>query len=223
VIDQEIVDRLAKLDTAAVSDALDSLGITGVLAGIAARVPGSKTCGRAHTVTYRPVSGDGPKFRNAANYLDDVPAGSVVVVDNGGNTSCTNWGSLLTAVAKARGVRGTVLHGSARDIAEVRAAGYPLFSTGVTMVSGKNRFELSEIGADVDVHGTVVRPGDLILADDSGALVVPAERAGEVVERAERVEATEHRIAAAVAAGSRLDEARATHGYATPWQAPVHA
>ncbi|QUQ72003.1 RraA family protein [Kutzneria sp. CA-103260] len=223
MIDQEIIDRLARLDTAAVSDALDSLGIAGVLAGVAARVPGSKTCGPAHTVTYRPVSGDGPKFRNAANYLDDVPAGSVVVVDNGGNTSCTNWGSLLTAVAQARGVRGTVLHGSARDIAEVRAAGYPLFSTGVTMVSGKNRVELSEVGADVDVHGTVVRPGDVIVADDSGALVVPAERAVEVVERAERVEATEHRIAAAVAAGSRLDEARAAHGYATPWQAPVHA
>jgi regulator of RNase E activity RraA len=111
-----------------------------------------------------------------------------------------------------------VLHGSARDIAEVRAAGYPLFSTGVTMVSGKNRFELSGVGAVVDVHGTQVRPGDVILADDSGALVVPAERAVEVVERAERVEATEHQIAAAVAGGSRLDEARAQFGYATPWQ-----
>jgi regulator of RNase E activity RraA len=80
-VDQEIIDRLAALDTAAVSDALDSLGITGVLAGVAARVPGSRTCGTAYTVTYRPVGSNGPKFRNAANYLDDVPAGSVVVVD----------------------------------------------------------------------------------------------------------------------------------------------
>ncbi|MGH3438977.1 MAG: RraA family protein, partial [Sciscionella sp.] len=140
-VGQDIVDRLAALDTAAVSDALDSMGIPCVLAGIAARVPGSRTCGIAYTVSYRPVCGDGPRFRNAANYLDDVPAGCVVVVDNGGSTSCTTWGSLLTAVAESRGVRGTVLHGSARDLAEVRATGYPLFSTGVTMVSGKNRVE----------------------------------------------------------------------------------
>ncbi|AHH95877.1 RraA family protein [Kutzneria viridogrisea] len=214
----DLVARLSALDTAAVSDALDSLGITGVLPGIAARVPGSRACGTAYTVTYGPVRGDGPKFRNAANYLDDVPEGSVVVVDNGGNTSCTNWGSLLTAVARARGVRGTVLHGSARDLAEIRAAGYPLFSTGITMVSGKNRVELSEVGATVDVHGTRVRPGDIVLADDSGVIVVPAEHAEEVAERAERVEATERRIAQAVAQGRRLDEARAEFGYATPWQ-----
>ncbi|GLZ29262.1 hypothetical protein Lesp02_14520 [Lentzea sp. NBRC 105346] len=212
-----IIDRLAALDTAAVSDALDSLGVTGVLPGVSARVPGSRTCGFAYTVTYQPVGADGPRFRNAANYLDDVPAGSIVVVDNGGSTSCTNWGSLLTAVAQARGVRGTVMHGSARDIAEVRAAGYPLFSTGVTMVSGKNRVELAGVGADVDVHGTVVRPGDVILADDNGVLVIPASLADEVADRAERVEGTERRIAAAVAAGSRLDEARSVHGYAAPW------
>ncbi|KJK33392.1 dimethylmenaquinone methyltransferase [Lentzea aerocolonigenes] len=215
---KEIIERLSELDTPAVSDALDSMGLTGVLSGVAARVPGAKTCGLAYTVSYRAV-GEGPKFRNAANYLDDVPAGSVVVVDNGGDTSCTNWGSLLTVVAQARGVRGTVLHGSARDITEVRAAGYPLFSTGVTMVSGKNRVELGETGATVDVHGVLVRPGDVILADDSGALVIPAEHAAEVADRAERVDATERRIAAAVAAGSRLDQAREKFGYATPWRA----
>ncbi|MEC3980940.1 RraA family protein [Amycolatopsis sp. H20-H5] len=216
--DREVVERLAALDTAAISDALDSLGLSGVLAGIAARVPGARACGIAHTVTYRPVSGDGPKFRNAANYLDDVPAGSVVVVDNGGDTSCTNWGSLLTAVAKARGVQGTVLHGSARDLAEVREAGYPLFSTGITMVSGKNRVELHQVGEPVAVHGVTVRHGDVIVADDSGALVVPADRAAEVAERAERVDATEREIADAIGRGQRLDEARKTFGYATPWQ-----
>jgi regulator of RNase E activity RraA len=224
----ELVDRFARLDTASVSDALDSLGLRGVLPGVAARVPGARTAGLAYTVSYRPVTAgpaDGasaarPAFRNAANYLDDVPPGSFVVVDNGGSTACTNWGSLLTSLARARGVRGTALHGSARDVDEIRDTGYPLFSTGVTMVSGKNRVELAATGLTVDVGGTVVRPGDVVVADDNGVLVVPAGRAAEVAERAERVERTEGAIAEAVAGGLRLDQARERFGYARPWAGP---
>ncbi|MYS44358.1 isocitrate/isopropylmalate dehydrogenase family protein [Streptomyces sp. SID5998] len=223
---EDVVERLARLDTASVSDALDSLGVGGVLAGIAARVPGSRAAGRAFTVTYRPVDSDGKGFRNAANYLDDVPEGSFVIVDNAGSTSCTNWGSLLTRLAQRRGIRGTALHGSARDVAEIRALGYPLFSTGVTMVSGKNRVELAATGRDVIVGAVTVVPGDIIVADDNGALVVPAEHAAEVADRAERVEQTESAIAEAVDAGLRIDEARRRFGYAEPWNGgarPGHA
>jgi isocitrate/isopropylmalate dehydrogenase/regulator of RNase E activity RraA len=217
-VPQSVVDRLADLDTAAVSDAMDSLGLCGVLPGVVARVPGARIAGPAFTVSYRPVSADGPKFRNAADYLDDVPAGSVVVVDNGASTRCTNWGSLLTALAIARGVRGTVVHGSARDVAEIRTLGYPLFSTGITMVSGKNRVELAATGEVVTVAGTLVRTGDVVVADDNGAVVVPAERAAEVADRAERVDSTERAIADAIHSGLRLDEARARFGYARPWE-----
>jgi regulator of RNase E activity RraA len=223
---EDVVERLARLDTASVSDALDSLGIGGVLAGITARVPGSHAAGRAFTVTYRPVESGAKGFRNAANYLDDVPAGAFVLIDNAGSTSCTNWGSLLTGLAQRRGVRGTALHGSARDVAEIRALGYPLFSTGVTMVSGKNRVELAATGRDVVVGDVTVRSGDIIVADDNGALVVPAEHAAEVADRAERVERTESAIAEAVGAGLRIDEARRRFGYAEPWNGgtrPGHA
>ncbi|MEV7560652.1 isocitrate/isopropylmalate family dehydrogenase [Streptomyces sp. NPDC089795] len=217
-VPDDVVDRLARLDTASVSDALDSIGVGGVLAGIAPRVPGTRAAGRAFTVTYRPVDTRADRgFRNAANYLDDVPAGSFVVVDNAGSTTCTNWGSLLTALAQRRGVRGTAVHGSARDISEIRAAGYPLFSTGATMVSGKNRVELAATGRDVAVGEVTVRPGDIVVADDNGALVVPAAHAAEVADRAERVERTEAAIAEAVAGGLRLDEARRRFGYADPW------
>ncbi|WP_033310048.1 isocitrate/isopropylmalate family dehydrogenase [Streptomyces iakyrus] len=221
LVPQEVVDRLARLDTASVSDALDSLGIGGVLAGLSARVPGARTAGLAYTVTYRPVDGDGQGFRNAANYLDDVPEGAFVVVDNAGSTDCTNWGSLLTSVARGRGVRGTAVHGSARDIAEIRAAGYPLFSTGATMVSGKNRVELAATGREITVGGVTVRPGDVVVADDNGVLVVPAAHAAEVAGRAERVERTETAIAEAVGTGLRLDEARKRFGYARPWEGPA--
>lgn len=214
-----LLGRLAILDTAAVSDAMDSLRIPGRLSGIIPRVPGAKACGFAYTVTYRPVDADGPRFRNAANYLDNVPEDSLIVVDNGGSTSCTTWGSLMTTVARMRGIRGTVVYGSARDVVEVRSAGYPLYSTGVTMVSGKNRVQLDTVGGDIDIHGVTVRSGDIIVADDSGVLSVPQSHAEEIVVRAESVELTERNIAAAVTDGWRLDEARKAFGYATPWKA----
>ncbi|WP_407555119.1 RraA family protein [Streptomyces sp. Pv4-95] len=211
-------ERLSRLDTAALSDAMDSLRTPPcVLPGIATRTPGSIACGPAFTVRYRAIDDD-TTFHNAANYIDDVPAGSVVVVDNGGSHTCTNWGSLLSSVALHRGVSGTVVHGSVRDVKESRTAGYPLFSTDVTMVSGKNRVVLDRTGAEVDIAGTPVRPGDWIVADDNGALRIPADLVEEVISRAEAVERTEARIREAALGGARLDEARARFGYARPWE-----
>jgi regulator of RNase E activity RraA len=211
-------ERLARLDTAALSDAMDSLRSPQfVLPGVRSRTPGTTAFGPAFTVRYRPVEDEG-EFRNAANYIDEVPAGSVVVLDNAGSLSCTNWGSLLTAVAQDRGIRGTVAHGSVRDVRESREAGYPLFSTGVTMVSAKNRAVLDRTGVTLDIAGTEVAPGDLIFADDNGALRVPADLVEEVLRRAEAVERTESRIKQAALGGSRLDEARARFGYAKPWE-----
>lgn len=209
--------RLAKLDTAALSDAMDSLGEPAVLPGIQARVPGSTVFGPAYTVRYKRLA-DTTGFHNAANYIDEVPAGSMIVVDNGGDTSCTNWGSLLTTVACQSGIAGTVIHGAARDVREVRSAGYPLFSTGVTMVSGKNRVVLDTTGVDLDIEGTSVSPGDLIFGDDNGVLCIPAELVTEVVARAERVDVTERHIGAAVRTGLRLDAARARFRYDRPWE-----
>lgn len=211
-------ERLSHLDTAALSDAMDSLRTPPcVLPGIATRTPGAIACGPAFTVRYRAVDDD-TTFHNAANYIDDVPAGSVVVVDNGGSHTCTNWGSLLSSVALHRGVSGTVVHGSVRDVKESRTAGYPLFSTDVTMVSGKNRVVLDRTGAEVDIAGTPVRPGDWIVADDNGALRIPADLVEEVIRRAEAVERTESRIREAALGGERLDQARARFGYARPWE-----
>ncbi|MGW8399487.1 RraA family protein [Streptomyces lydicus] len=211
-------ERLSRLDTAALSDAMDSMRTPPcVLPGIRPRTPGTVACGPAFTVRYRPLD-DTTTFHNAANYIDDVPGGSVVVVDNAGSRTCTNWGSLLSSVALHRGIAGTVVHGSVRDVKESQAAGYPLFSTDVTMVSGKNRVVLDRTDVEVDIAGTTVAPGDWIVADDNGALRIPAGLVEEVLRRAEAVERTESRIREAALDGSRLDEARARFGYARPWE-----
>ena len=99
---------LAGYSTAAVSDALDRLGRPGSLLGIAPLFDGARLCGPAFTVRY--VTAGSPPG-TVGDYLDDVPPGGVVVLDNGGRVDCTVWGDILTAMANQRGVAGTVIDG----------------------------------------------------------------------------------------------------------------
>ncbi|ATL70024.1 RraA family protein [Nocardia terpenica] len=215
----DLVARIGRLDTAAVSDALDSLGIPGRLARITARTGHQRIAGPAFTVRYRPAPTGGSEFHGAADYIDTVPAGAVIVIDNNGSLECTNWGNILTYKAMAAGIAGTVVHGSARDIDEIVRMGYPVFSTGVTMVSGKNRVVLDETRCPIRIGDILVEPDDIILADANGALRIPRAIAREVVERAEAVESTEQKILDAVRAGGRLDDARKQFDYTRPWGA----
>lgn len=207
------------VDTASISDAADSLGLrTGWLSGISPRVPGTRFIGRAFTVRYRLLGDPGTGFRNAANFIDAVPEGSVIVSVNPTGVACTTWGDLLTTTARARGIAGTVVCGFARDIEAVRQLGYPLFSSGVSMVSAKNRIELDAVQQAVDVDGVPVEPGDLVVGDDNGVMVIPAKVADIVLQRALSVEEVERDISRAVRGGLSLESARAEFGYATPWE-----
>jgi len=213
-----LLEQCAALDTASLSDALDSLGIDAGLLGIAQQVPGTRCSGFAFTVLYEPV-GQHEGFKNAANYIDEVPAGSVVVSSNAGRLDATVWGDILTHVAVSRNIRGTVIDGVARDIDTVTRLGYPLFSRGRFMQSGKNRVQLKATQVPVQIGGVTIHPGDLIVGDASGCLAIPLARAEEVIKRAIAVEKTERDIIASVGQGLSLAEARRLHRYDQPWLA----
>jgi len=213
-----LLEQIATLDTASLSDALDSLGIDAGLAGIVQQVPGTRCSGFAFTVLYEPVkSGDG--FKNAANYIDDVPPGSVIVSSNAGRLDATVWGDILTHVAVSRNIRGTLIDGAARDLDTVIRLGYPLFSRGRFMQSGKNRVQLKATQVPVQIGGVTIQPGDLIVGDASGCLVIPIAHAEEVIKRAIAVEKTERDIIESVGQGLTLAEARRLHRYDQPWLA----
>jgi regulator of RNase E activity RraA len=205
------MEAVNALSTSAVSDALDMLGLDGQLSGISAVVPGARCAGPAFTVTFAPAreAGEGA----AADYLEDVPPGSVVVLDNAGRTDCTVWGDLLTAFARLRGVAGTVVWGAARDTADCARLGYPLFAAGRWMRTGKGRVRLAAVGAPVRIGDVRVAAGDLVVADDDGAVRVPAEHWPRVRELAEQVERSEAAIKQALDAGTSLAEARKAHRY----------
>lgn len=206
----DIVNRLKALDTTSVSDALDKLGLPGGLYGIKPVVKGTFLCGEAFTVHYVPC---GEVRGTVGDFLDDVKEGQVVVIDNGGRDYCTVWGDIMTLTAIKKGIAGTLIDGVCRDIPAIREKKYPIFTKGTYMVTGKDRVEVDAVNEPVAVSGLKVCPGDYILADDSGAVVVPRNRAEEVIRVAASIEETEQKIVEKVMEGMPLREARAELNY----------
>ena len=204
------IDRLAALPTATISDALDRLTLPGALPGIAPLFDGQRACGRAYTVSYESVDGNGG---TVGDFLDDVPAGAVIVIDNQGRTDCTVWGGIMTRAAAARGIAATVIHGVCRDVAEVSVTGYPMWSVGRFMRTGKDRVCLAAVQRPLTIDTVTIHADDVVCADADGVVVVPADRADEVADTAERIQRTEAAIVCAVQSGSPLRQARAHHGY----------
>lgn len=205
---------LAHHGTAAVSDALDLAGVSSTLWGVRRLSGSGMVVGPAFTVRFEPVA-DGVRAP-AADFIDDVPSGAVIVIANEGR-HCTVWGDILAEVAVAKGVAGTVIDGYCRDIDGIRDIGYSMWARGTFMRSGKNRVRMVAtqepvtVGADGDQ--ITVRPGDLVAADGSGVVVVPANLVDEVVDTVSRVAAMEQLVLADVRAGKPLRVARAEHGY----------
>ncbi len=206
----DIVRGFQGLAAASVSDALDRLGIHGMAQGIAPLAVGHHVAGRAFTLKYRPC---GLVKGTVGDYIDDVPPGGVVVLDNAGRLDCTVWGDILTTTAKQRGVAGTVIHGVCRDVAGSLEVGYPIFSRGRFMRTGKDRVEVDGIGVTVSLGDVQVRPGDIVMGTDDGVLVVPQEKGREVLDIATAIAEAEARIIADVKTGKPLVEARKAHGY----------
>ena len=203
-------DRWRALSAAAVSDALDRLGLSGQCLGIKPLDAGFRLVGKAFTVRYAPV---GSTHGTVGDYIDEVPPGHVVVLDNSGRMDATVWGDILTDVSHRRGLAGTVIHGVCRDVARSLELNYPIFSRGAYMRTGKDRVQAEAFGGAVSLGDVRVEPGDLMFGDADGVLVVPHARQSEVLELAMEIEARELQIRMAIAQGARLDEARRAAGY----------
>ena len=207
---ETLMKQLKAMDTASISDAMDKLGIPCGLLGIQAVIPGQKICGEAFTVHYVPC---GMEKGTVGNFIDDVKPGQVVVIDNAGRTYCTIWGDIMTFTAKTKGIEGTVIDGVCRDVDGIRKLGYPIYSKGKYMVTGKERVQVDAVNVPVAISGVQVRPGDIILADESGAVCIPKERAEEILGIAKHIEEVEQAIIAEVKKGSTLKDARKKLGY----------
>src|SRR5581483_4209805 len=204
------VERASKLDTTAISDAMDRLGISGQCLGIKPLDPRFRLAGRAFTILYGP---SGQPSGTVGDYIDDVEPGGVVVLDNGGRENATVWGDILTMVAHTRRVAGTVIDGACRDVALSLELGYPIYSRSYSMRTGKDRVQVEATNGPVNVGDARVHPGDILRGDADGVVVIPRAHEDEVLKIAEEIDAVEDQIRRAVKEGKSLAEARRQFGY----------
>lgn len=198
-----LLDRVAALDVCSLSDAMDALGLAGVVDGLRPLWEGARTVGYA--VTLRLEEGPAPATATpvhlGARAIGLAGPGRVIVIDNAGRDTMGSWGGLLSAAAVAHGVAGVVTDGACRDVDEARGLRFPVFARGGAVRTARARVHEVTTGEQVALAGVTVNPGDLVAADGSGVVVIPAAEVERVVERAEQLLAREQTMLAALKAG----------------------
>ena len=209
--DRQLVTLFEGLDTPGVSDAMDKLGLPGQCLGVTAldNYP-EVVVGPAFTVQY--VTASVPPG-TVGDFIEDVAPGDVVVIDNDGRTDCTVWGDIMTQYAGTRRIAGTVIDGVCRDVNKALGDGYPIFSKGRFMRTGKDRVQVQSVNQPVSIGSARVCDRDIVVADANGVVIVPRARAAEVAACARQIETVEAEIRALIAQGKTLKEARAALGY----------
>ena len=195
-LEEEIVSLLRSVSSSNISDAMHRKG---AMRGIHPLIPGKKIVGKA--ITVQTFAGDWAKPVEA---IDLAGPGDVLVIYNGSN-SIAPWGGLATLSCKIRGIEGVVVDGAVRDLQEIRPMDYPLFSSDVVPNAGDPK-GMGEINSEIVCGGQTVRPGDYIVGDDSGVVVIPKERAYEIARRAKEVEKTENRLFEESSRGKTLSQ-----------------
>lgn len=203
----DLLKRLAALDTTTVSDVLDAHGLPSGVGGLRSLTVAESVVGFARTAAMEPYRGDPAGAHILTGVVDDAGPEDVVVVDNGGRIDVSTWGGILSLGAVQRGVRGVIVDGACRDIAESRELGFAVYARAVTPATARGRLKQRSAGEPVRIAGLTVHEGDLVLADGSGFVVIPRERAGLVVAEAEAIAAREAAILVEVRAGSSLSTA----------------
>ncbi len=198
------------LSTSTVSDALDKLGIKGQCIGVKPLKRDFRVLGTAYTVKYITLEDE---TGTVGDYIEDVPQGSIIVIDNDGRLDATVWGDILTRYAKIRDIEGTVINGVCRDTNSSLDIDYPIFSKGTYMRTGKDRVQFVKDNIPVSFGEVRINPGDIILGDADGVVVIPKSLENKVLELALSIEENESGIINCIERGIPLKEARIKFGY----------
>lgn len=204
---EKLIERYGKVRVADVVDALDRYGFHDevlVSSTIKPLYAGIKMAGSALTVKALRAQGKIPSmspsdYENYANdwystranydcFMKFAGRGTVIVVDLDGYIDVGFWGSMIALIAKEKGVEGIVLDGGCRDSREIRQIGFPVFclGTGRTEVIGRVEVHPENVNAPVVIGGATIKPGDIVVGDDDGVVVVPRKVQSDVLLRAER-------------------------------------
>lgn len=204
-------DKLSRVPVAALSGQLRKRGLNDVtIDGVRPLTPGSRFVGTARTLRFVPHREDlfashGGGYNAQKRAFDDVGEGEVIVIEARGETGSGTLGDILALRAKARGAAGIVTDGGVRDYDAVAAVGLPVFSRGAHPAVLGRRHVPWDTDVTIGCGGTTVQPGDVIVGDRDGVIVIPPALVEEVVDAALAQEEEDAWIAEQVAAGHPVD------------------
>ncbi|KAI9168083.1 Aspartate aminotransferase cytoplasmic [Paramyrothecium foliicola] len=201
-----ILNRLAALDTNTVSDALDFLGLKGATFGLLPLWDCPKIVGRASTVKLGPKTDAASTTHLLTPVVDAVTTDDRILVISGGIDGISCWGDILANASRGKHIRGTIIDGMSRDIDGSREIGFPVYGRGVTMISARNRVVQVESGTSLDMCGVTVSQDDYVIADNCGAVFVPAHRIEETLSLAEAIERRQSLMVKAVRSGEPVTD-----------------
>jgi regulator of RNase E activity RraA len=199
------VSRLNQLDSCAVSDAMDKLGLRGVVTGIHQHSTQRRIAGRVVTVKLGIDDGRATASRHlSTTAIETAQPGDVIVVEQRSGVDAAAWGGNLSLGAKVRGIAGVVCEGPARDLDESRQHDFPVYARDHTCTTARGR--LIEVGTNdkITVGTVLVSPGDYVIADASAVVFIKASDISKVLETAETIVEKEKRMAEAIRAGTPI-------------------
>ena len=204
-----------ELYSAVVCDALDSVGLTRQSPRVAIRpltVEGVLV-GRCKTTLWADMAHVDPQpYELELQAVDSCRADDVLIAAAGGTTRSGLWGELLSTAARRSGCVGAIVDGAVRDVKKMRAMGFPIFARGTCIYDSKDRNRVVDVDVPVEIDGVQFSPGDLVLADEDGIVVVPQRVESEVIGLAwEKVHA-ENVVRDAIAAGMTATAAFQKYG-----------
>jgi regulator of RNase E activity RraA len=195
----ELLDRLRRIPPATIGHVLAFGFMDTALRPLGRR--GFTVCGPATTV--RTMAIDSTVVHQA---ISIAAPGDILVIDRTGDTKHACWGEMTSLAAKVRGLAATVVDGPATDVVEIEEMGYLVFSRGVSPITTRSLAQFGEINTVVQCGGVSVAPGDIVLADDNGVLVLPPAQVPALVEHCEPIAQREPTTRQRLRAGEPLAE-----------------
>ena len=203
--DQDIVERLKKLDTPAVSDALDSLNLHGRVTHLKRLATEQRIAGRVLTTKLGTGEAlDGPVRHLCTAAVEAAEPGDIIVVEQRSGVEAAGWGGILSNGAKYKQVAGIICDGPVRDIDESRELDFPVFAERAVPTTARGRIVEEAFNEPVLIGDVTVTPGDYVLADGSGICFLASNNAAEILQTAEKIAAREALLTKAVLAGDPI-------------------
>ncbi len=179
--------RFLKLSTTNLSDAMDKVGVRGAVIGIRPMYDCPRIVGRAVTIKVTAAGMMKSKHHLGVQAIDSSEEGDIIVIDNRGDLNNNCWGEVLSMGAKMKGVSGVVVDGAARDIDMCNEFEFPVYARGTIPITARGRIMQESFNEVIRIGDVQVRPGDIVMADINGVVVIPVEKVDEVLGAAEDI------------------------------------